>query len=76
MHNRHQLNVFHSNLGCSTIYELVSTAAFIFYYDPVILLNKLTPLSIFRDIALRKRDSKKVMFYFYLFYRVYTINQK
>ena len=52
------------------------TAAFTYYYDPVILRNKLTPLSIFRDLALRKRDSKKFMFYFYVFYRVYTNIQK
>ena len=48
------------------------TAAFTYYFDPVILRNKLTSLSIFRDLALRKRDSKKLMFYFYMFYRVYT----
>ena len=36
------------------------------------LQNKLTPLSIFRDLALRKGDSKKFMFYFYVLYRVYT----
>ena len=35
------------------------TAAFTYYYDPAILPNKLTPLSIFRDLAMRKRDSKK-----------------
>ena len=52
------------------------TAAFTYYYDPVILQNKLTPLSIFRDLALRKRDSKKFMFYFYVFYRVYANIQK
>ena len=34
------------------------TAAFTYYYDPVILQNKLTPLTIFRDLSLRKRDSK------------------
>ena len=50
----------------------VCTAAFTYYYDPVILRNKLTPLSIFRELALRKRDSRKFMFYFYVFYRVYT----
>ena len=49
-----------------------STSAFTYYYDPVILRNKLTPLSIFRDLALKKRDSKKFMFYFYVFYGVYT----
>ena len=48
------------------------TAALTYYYDPVILQNKLTPLLIFRDLALRKRDSKKFMFYFYVFYKVYT----
>ena len=30
------------------------TAAFTYYYDPILLLNKLTPLSIFTDLALRK----------------------
>ena len=53
-----------------------TTAAFTYYYDPVILQNKLTPLSIFRDLDLRKRDSKKFMFYFYVFYRVYINVQK
>ena len=48
------------------------TAAFTYYYDPAILRNKLTPLSIFRDPALRKRDSKKIIIYFCVFYRVYT----
>ena len=48
------------------------TAALTYYYDPAILQNKLTPLSVFRDLALRKGDSKKFMFYFYVFYRVYT----
>ena len=48
------------------------TAAFTYYYDPAILRNKLTPLSIFRDLALRKRDSKKIIIYFYVFYRMYT----
>ena len=39
---------------------LANTAAFTYYmyYDPAILRNKLTPLSIFRDLALRKRNSK------------------
>ena len=32
------------------------TAACTYYYDPVILRNKLTPLSIFRDLALRERE--------------------
>ena len=32
--------------------SLLYTAAFTYYYDPVILRNKLTPLSIFRDLAL------------------------
>ena len=45
---------------------------FTYYYDPEILRNKLTPLSIFRDLPLRKRDSEKFIFYFYVFYRVYT----
>ena len=48
------------------------TAAFTYYYDPAILRNKLTPLPIFRDLALRERGSKKFMFYFYVFYRVHT----
>ena len=48
------------------------TAAFTYYYDPAILRNILTPLSILRDPALRKRDSKKIIVYFYVFYRVYT----
>ena len=48
------------------------TAAFTFYYDPAILRNKLTPLSIFRDIVLRKRDLKKAIVNFYMFNRVYT----
>ena len=49
-----------------------TTAAFTYYYDPAILQNKLTLLSIFRDLSLRKGASKKLMFYFYVFYRVYT----
>ena len=49
-----------------------NTAAFTYYYDPAIWQNNLTPLSIFRDLALRKGDSKKLRFYFYVFYRVYT----
>ena len=49
-----------------------STAVLTYYYDPAILQNRLTPLSIFRDLALRKGDSKKFMFLFYVFYRVYT----
>ena len=54
------------------------TAAFTYYYDPVILRNKLTPLSIFRDQALRKRDSKRLIVYFYVFsfYTVQTNIQK
>ena len=32
----------------------IITAAFTYYYDPAILQNKLTPLSIFKDLALRK----------------------
>ena len=36
------------------------TAAFT-YYDTATLRNKLTPLSIFRDLALRKRDFKKLI---------------
>ena len=40
------------------------------------LQNKLTPLSIFRDLALRKGDSKRYMFYFNVFYRVYTYISK
>ena len=54
----------------------LSTAAFTYYYDPAILRNKLTSLSIFRDLALRKRDSKTIIVYFYVFYRVYTNMQK
>ena len=45
---------------------------FTYYYDPAILQNKLTPLSIFRDLALRKRDSSKFIAYVCVFYRVYT----
>ena len=41
------------------IIVLSCTAAFTDYYDPAILQNKLTPLSIIRDLGLRKRDSKK-----------------
>ena len=52
------------------------TAAFTYYYGPAILRNKLTPLSIFRDIVLRKRDSKNAIVNFYVFYRVYTNIQK
>ena len=51
-------------------HEDIHTAAFTYYYDPVILENKLTPLSILIDLALRKRDSKKFIFYFYVFHRV------
>ena len=54
------------------IWTFIHTAAFTYYYDPVILQNKLTPLSIFRYLALRKRDSKKIIVYFYVFYWVYT----
>ena len=43
---------------------VTTTAAFTYYYDPVILRNKLTPLSISRDLALRKRDSKNLCFTF------------
>ena len=59
-------------LYCRILY----TAAFTYYYDPAILRNKLTPLLIFRNLALRKRDSKKFIFYFYVFYRVYTYIRK
>ena len=48
------------------------TAAFTYYYDSAILRNKLTPLSILRDPALRKRDSEKISISFCVFYRVYT----
>ena len=65
------MNVFLLN---HTLY--IYTAAFTYYYNPVILRNKLTPLSIFEDLALRKGDSKKFIFYFYVFYRVYTNIQK
>ena len=41
-----------------------TTAAFTYYYDPAILQNKLTPLSIFRDLALRKGDLKMFIFHF------------
>ena len=54
------------------IFLHVYTAVFTYYYDPAILRNKLTPLSIFRDPALRKRDSKNNIIYFCVFYRVYT----
>ena len=43
-------------------YWSTAAAAFTYYYDPVILQNKLTPLSIFRELALRKRDSKSLCF--------------
>ena len=39
--------------------KIMITAALPYYYDHAILRNKLTPLSIFRDLALRKRDSKE-----------------
>ena len=52
------------------------TAAFTYYYDPVILRIKVTPLSLFRDLALRKRDSKELIVNLYVFYRVYTNIQK
>ena len=48
------------------------TAVLTYYYDPAILQNKLTPFSIFRDLALREGESERFMFYFYVFYRVYT----
>ena len=54
----------------------ITTAAITFYHDPVILRNKLTPLSISRGLALRKRDSKKFMIYFYVFYRVVYLHSK
>ena len=41
----------------------LSTAAFTYYNGPAILRNKLTPLLIFRERALRKRDSKKLIVY-------------
>ena len=34
--------------------------------------GKMTPLSIFRDLAARKRDSKKLMVYLYVFPKVFT----
>ena len=34
--------------------ECLTSAAFTYYYDPAILRNKLTPLSIFKEVALRK----------------------
>ena len=48
------------------------TAAFTYYYDPAILLNKWTPLLIFKDLSLRKRNSKELIVYLYVFYRMYT----
>ena len=44
----HRPHVYYVNDMC--------TDAFTYYYDPAMLRNKLTPLSIFRDLALRKRD--------------------
>ena len=41
----------------------IYTSAFTYYYDPAILRNTPTPLSIFRDLALRKRDSKNLIVY-------------
>ena len=41
---------------------MLYTAALTYYYDPVILRNKMKPLSIFRDLALRKRVSKRLCF--------------
>ena len=45
------------------------TAAFTYHYDPAILQNKLTPFSIFIDLAHRNLDSKELMVYFYMFQR-------
>ena len=55
---RNQVSVYRAigPLVYKTSFAGVCTAAFTYYYDPVILQNKLTPLSIFRDLALRKRD--------------------
>ena len=39
-----------------------NTAAFTYYYGPVFLQNKLTPLLIFRDLALGKRYSNILCF--------------
>ena len=41
-----------------------------FTYDPAFLGNKLTPLSIFEDLALRKYDLETFMVHFYMFHRV------
>ena len=46
------------------------TAAFTYYYEPAILRNKLTPLQIFRELALSKLDSKEFIVYFYMTHRV------
>ena len=54
------------------MHNLYYTAAFTYYYDPVILQTKLTTLPIFRDLALRKRNSKALIVFFYVFYWVYT----
>ena len=52
----HRIIVYINSKYCSMslCIDLMYTAAFTYYYDPVILQNKLTPLSIFRDPALRK----------------------
>ena len=52
------------------------TAVFSYYHDPVILRNRWAALTIFRDLGLRKRDSKKCMFNFYVLYRVCTNIEK
>ena len=64
--------VKHFSILHGRVFVMVNcTAALTYYYDPAILRNKLTPLLIFRDLALRKRDLKNSV-YFYVFYRVYT----
>ena len=49
---------------------------FSYYHDPVILRNRWTLLTIFRDLGLRKSDSKKCKFNFYVLYRVCTNIEK
>ena len=46
------------------------TAAFTYYYDPVILQNKLT--LDFQRPRSEKERFKKIIVYFYVFYWVYT----
>ena len=51
------MSQFSSEKNHFTAVKYYSTAAFPYYYDPAILRNKLTPLSIFRD--LREREMQK-----------------